>query len=207
MFVRKNWLPLLFFVMMICAVSFYLLTTQAQKVPIKIYKPVEVSTPASPKPPPPGETAESGHWHGDEWHSEPHETPVEPSLSVQDPPSSEAPGTPVVAASTDAQILEHAEQQGNIRLFDKRTEEYHKAVKAWQEWHKTFDEITAQFFQAGDEMIDALPTKEEAKRYENDENYKKEVARKYHEAFARSSKIGAILEAHEAKKPPFPYIK
>ncbi|MDE0424271.1 MAG: hypothetical protein OXN25_05340 [Candidatus Poribacteria bacterium] len=29
----------------------------------------------APKPPPPGETAESGHWHGDEWHAEPHETP------------------------------------------------------------------------------------------------------------------------------------
>ena len=124
---------------------------------------------------------------------------------VQDPPSGEAPGTPVVAASTDtdAQILEQAEQEGNIRLFDKRTEEYHMAVKAWQEWHKTFDEINAQFFQAGDEMIDALPTKEEAKRYENDENYKKEVARKYHEAFARSAKIGAMLEAHEAKKTSF----
>ena len=43
--------------------------------PIKIYKPVEVAREDSaPKPPPPGETAESGHWHGDEWHSTPHET-------------------------------------------------------------------------------------------------------------------------------------
>ena len=34
-----------------------------------------------PKPPPPGESAESGHWHGDEWHSEPHETePAVPAV-------------------------------------------------------------------------------------------------------------------------------
>ena len=29
----------------------------------------------APKPPPPGETYESGHWHGDVWHTESHETP------------------------------------------------------------------------------------------------------------------------------------
>ncbi len=34
-----------------------------------------------PKPPPPGETAESGHWHGDEWHADVHETEQE-SVSV-----------------------------------------------------------------------------------------------------------------------------
>lgn len=42
--------------------------------PIKIYKAVEVETPAAaPKPPPPGETHETGHWHGDEWHAQPHD--------------------------------------------------------------------------------------------------------------------------------------
>ena len=168
----------------------------------------KVEESAPPKPPPPGETSESGHWHGDVWHAEPHDTPVKPPTPVRDLPSSEAPGALVGAASTDAQILEQAEQEGNIRLFDKRTEEYHKAVKAWQDWHKKFDELNAQFFQAGDEMIDALPeTEAEAKRYENDENAKKELGRKVTEAAAKSAKIGAALEAHEAKKPPFPYIK
>lgn len=39
-----------------------------------------------PKPPPPGETAESGHWHADEWHAEPH-SPDTPHTS---PPSAVA---------------------------------------------------------------------------------------------------------------------
>ena len=48
----------------------------ANQAPVKTYKPVEVAQPAGPKPPPPGETHETGHWHGDEWHSEPHDPPV-----------------------------------------------------------------------------------------------------------------------------------
>ena len=209
MFLRKNWLPLLVFVMMICAVSFYLLTTQVHKVPIKIYKPVEVSNPIHPKPPPPGETAESGHWYGDVWHTESHEVPVKQPTPVQDPPSGEAPGTPVGAASTDtdAQILEQAEQEGNIKLFDKRTEEYHKAVKAWQDWHKTFDELHVLDMEAGQMLIDALPTEEEAKQYENDENYKREMGRKVNEASKRIGEVMRLQREHEAKKPPFPYIK
>ena len=34
-----------------------------------------------PKPPPPGETADGGHWHSDEWHADPHETePAVPAV-------------------------------------------------------------------------------------------------------------------------------
>ncbi len=51
--------------------------------PVKIYKSVEVKREAStPKPPPPGETAESGHWHGDEWHSGLHD-PLVPAVPTQ----------------------------------------------------------------------------------------------------------------------------
>ena len=62
----------------------------AKQEPVKVYKPVEVET--KPKPPPPGETAENGHWHGDEWHAEPHETEPAP---VAAPPPAEAPPTPI----------------------------------------------------------------------------------------------------------------
>ena len=62
-------------ILVICAVAgFYLLQMQQPKAPIIIYKPVEVEQRVEPRPPPPGESAESGHWHGDEWHSTPHET-------------------------------------------------------------------------------------------------------------------------------------
>lgn len=57
----------------------------AKQEPVKIYKSVEVEREVStPKPPPPGETAESGHWHGDEWHAEPHETEKLPLVDASD---------------------------------------------------------------------------------------------------------------------------
>lgn len=75
MFIRKNWLPLSMFLIAIVGVGLYYLQTRPPKPPIKIYKPVEVEKqPVAPKPPPPGESFETGHWHGDEWHATPHET-------------------------------------------------------------------------------------------------------------------------------------
>lgn len=73
MFLKKNWLPITVFLLAIVAVGLYLLTTQqTPKDPVTIIKPVEVEK--QPKPPPPGETFETGHWHGDVWHTGSHET-------------------------------------------------------------------------------------------------------------------------------------
>ncbi len=80
-------------ILAICAVAgFYLLQMQQPKSPIIIYKPVEVEQRVEPKPPPPGESAESGHWHGDEWHSTPHEThEVSDEAALRSPPLSNTP--------------------------------------------------------------------------------------------------------------------
>ena len=67
MFIRKNGLPISVFLIAIIGVGLYLLQTRPPKPPIIIYKAAEVET--KPKPPPPGETYETGHWHGDVWHS------------------------------------------------------------------------------------------------------------------------------------------
>ena len=72
----------------------------AKQEPIKIYKvPVEVDREETPKPPPPGETAESGHWHGDEWHAEPHEAHAPAEVSEQ-------PQTLVEPTERDAVVSE-----------------------------------------------------------------------------------------------------
>ncbi|MYB93253.1 hypothetical protein F4054_19080 [Candidatus Poribacteria bacterium] len=79
-------------ILVICAVAgLYLLQMQPPKEPIIIYKPVEVEEPVA-KPPPPG-ASPNGHWHGDEWHAEPHET--------HDPPETLVPLEPAVEASRD----------------------------------------------------------------------------------------------------------
>ena len=80
MLIRKYWLPLSVFLIAIIGVGLYLLQTQSPKDPIVIYKAAEVET--KPKPPPPGETYETGHWHGDEWHANDAHAPVEAATPV-----------------------------------------------------------------------------------------------------------------------------
>ena len=90
---------LIAFAIVMCAIAGYLLwtTTQPPEFPV-------ATTPlTSPKPPPPGETAQGGHWHGDEWHATPHEThqtPVE-VLPKQPPAPAEPRGIPFSNFSDD----------------------------------------------------------------------------------------------------------
>ena len=205
MFIRKYWLPISVFIVAIAGIGLYLLAIQTPKEPTVIYKSVEpIEKPAAQvpvaKPPPPGETHETGHWHGDEWHTEPHEADAQ----VTTP---EVQGTPVAATPIDAQIVVQAAQDGNIRLFDTRTPEYYEAVAAWKKWNKKFNELHVLDMKAGQMLIDALPTKEEAKQFENDEQFKKEMGRKVNEASKRIGEVTKMRRDHEAKKPPFPYIR
>ena len=94
MFLRKNWLPIAVFLLAIIGVGLYYLQTQSPKDPIIIYKPVEVET--KPKPPPPGETYETGHWHGDEWHTGSHDAPA--------PAAAATPVDAQIAQPVNAQI-------------------------------------------------------------------------------------------------------
>lgn len=101
MFIRKYWLPISVFLVAICAVGLYLLATQPPKDPIIIYKPVE-PLPKSEVKAPVGDTSQGGHWHGDEWHADPHEPveqqptaegsePVEKPAYIYDPDATERP--------------------------------------------------------------------------------------------------------------------
>ena len=91
MVTKKIFIPIL--ILVVLAVMIYGLL-QGQKTvnqePALIIKPVKIEPPAAPKPPPPGETHATGHWHGDEWHSEPHETHPPPAEVHQPPPSPES---------------------------------------------------------------------------------------------------------------------
>ena len=79
-------------ILVVCAVvSVYLFTRQTEKAPIKIDDPVEVEKPTA-KAPPVGDTSQGGHWHGDEWHADPHET--------HDPPFQLPPTEPVTPRGT-----------------------------------------------------------------------------------------------------------
>ena len=80
MFDKRIWIPVCLLLILVIGGLFYLhhIAKQHQE-PVKIYKAAEVETPAiAPKPPPPGGTHETGHWHGDEWHAVAHDNNAEP---------------------------------------------------------------------------------------------------------------------------------
>ena len=82
MFIRKDWIPLLVFIVAIVGVSLYYLKTRPPKDPILIVKPVEFEKPTA-KAPVGEQPAEVGHFHEDgTGHGESHEQ-VETEVSEQ----------------------------------------------------------------------------------------------------------------------------
>ena len=85
MFIRKYWIPLSVFLVVIVGTGLYLLSIQSPKAPITIIKPVEVEKPTAEETPKVRDTTQDGHFHEDgTFHAQPHEThalPAETSLS------------------------------------------------------------------------------------------------------------------------------
>jgi len=83
---KRVWIPILSIFVIVIGCGLFYGHKVAHQEPVKVYKPVESQQPTAPKPPPPGESYETRQWHGDEWHSEPHDTHA-PAESQTPPPS------------------------------------------------------------------------------------------------------------------------
>ena len=76
MFIRKYWLPLSVFLLLIVGIGLYYLQTHPPKDPIVIIKPVEPLPKSEVAEVVEGDTSQGGHIHADgTWHEGPHETP------------------------------------------------------------------------------------------------------------------------------------
>ena len=78
---------------------------------------------AEEKPPPSGETAQSGHWHGDVWHSTPDTLPQEPThrqvVDAYEPQDNTDVNFPETEVDTDISWAETAEaEQLTQKLFE-----------------------------------------------------------------------------------------
>ncbi|MDE0424696.1 MAG: hypothetical protein OXN25_07505 [Candidatus Poribacteria bacterium] len=73
------------------------------------------------KPPPPGETAESGHWHGDEWHTGSHETPAPAGAAVSG--GVELPADVETAAPTPLGLSEKQTHPSGVALSEAASEQ------------------------------------------------------------------------------------
>lgn len=176
---KKFWIPSVF--CLICVVIALIFTGYqrgASQPPVKIYKSVEVQQPTTLKPPPPGETYETGHWHGDEWHSEAHE----PVVKVDDTPENVLPHLNLDAdlqarlnaesevsrqqgetdAERQARLVEVLEDAGHRFATDAEIQdaEYRKRLKQWAKdydtWKPIEDEAYTEWMEANEALLNLI---------------------------------------------------
>ena len=212
MFLRKYWLPISVFIVAICAVGLYMLATQPPKEPIVIYKPVEPLPKSEVKAP--VEQTPQGHFHDDgTFHAGPHETHA--PAEVATPESQGAPFRAQIAPPVNAQLPEQANApfvdhtEAGLPIprqeFPARTQAYYDAFEKWKAWNDKQDELREEYLLLNRALTKVLPTKEEAIRFENDENYKRELGRKVTEAAQKIADVERKMREREANRPPLPY--
>ncbi len=199
---KRFWIPILSVLVIAMGCGLFYGRKVANQAPVKVYKPVDVQQSATPKPPPPGETAENGHWHGDEWHAEPHDTHAPAEVSEVDaelatPPAdrTEVQGAPVGAPPINAQTGTQGQDSSQTTLEDPAV------ARAWRAWSKKMDELSEESARAGRAHTALLPgTEDELERYKADPEWQ----RKLNEALAEAAKASVMLKAHMAKNPLLP---
>ena len=201
---KKVWIPILILLLVVIGCGLFYARQVSKQKPVKVYKVGEVENPETPKPPPPGETHATGHWHGDEWHSKPH-APVEVSEAEAELPTpsaelTEGQGAPVGAQHVGAQPPAPMQDSSRTRAPQEEAE-IQKRWRAWSEWEDKAHELRVNFSQVSKANTDLMPkTAEEAERYQTD----KEWQRKVQEATDKYDEALRMLQEHEAKRvlPP-----
>ena len=198
MLAPKVWIPILIVLLaVIGSVLFYGQQVARQPATTRF---IPVETPQTPKPPPPGETAESGHWHGDHWHAAPpHETPVAAPEAEADPsPTPVAELTEVQDTATGAQ---HAIPAVQDDLPPLTAQEDTEIERQWREWVDKDYELRVKVSQAHQAWSDLIPeTADEVERYQTDKVWQ----RKAQEAADKYDEVLNMLRQHEANSvlPP-----
>ena len=80
---KKIYIPIGLCLVLLVAIGFLSLRSDVPDEPIVIYKAVEPLAKSTAEVPV-GETSQGGHWHGDEWHADPHE----PVTAIEETPVS-----------------------------------------------------------------------------------------------------------------------
>ena len=146
-----------------------------------IYKPVEPVAKSEVKAPV-GDTSQGGHYHGDEWHTDPHAAVEVSEAEV----SSDGQGVPdVLAAPVVAEPANTQIDAATLKSAGRRWNGL-EVSKAWLEWSEKAKELRRKHMQAAGEKIALLPkTAEELERFDNDPEWQ----RRHNEAFQKTAKL------------------
>lgn len=201
MLTKRSWIPILITLLAVMGCGlFYGVRRNAQQEPVKVYKPVEVQQSRTQKPPPSGETAESGHWHGDEWHAEPHDTHTPAEVATP-----EAEGAQIAAPTPEE--LEIMQLSGDA-LYDALYEELNKLEKgseAYNElaekikWFEKDRELSDRRIQVGEKLGAAL--EEAARVSETEEQLKREMRLILAEMESEMLEAERLYQEHQKSNP------
>ena len=135
MFLRKNWLPISVFIVAIAGVCVYMLATQPEKPPIKIYKTVKPTE--KPTAEVPSETDKGGHYHADgTWHADEHKALGQPVSQESQPHRQESPSVIAQGKTTyDPNSETHPSEVERIARYQQRVEQYRKDLELWRQKH------------------------------------------------------------------------
>ena len=158
------------------------------------------------KPPPPGETHDTGHWHGDEWHAEPHSQNNTSEKSVErQTPRNVRQETGAQNATSVADGLDISNPSSDDTASSQSKKISKEAFDAWVEWENKYIELSEKLSQIGKEGVAVAPaTADEWERYYSDKEYKKEVDGKRKEASDKFFEVMRLIQTHEEKRvfPP-----
>ena len=201
---KKFWIPILIVLLAVVGCGLFYSKRIAQQERVNVHKPIEVEQPPTSKPPPPGETAESGHWHGDVWHAEPHKPVAVSEAELTTPPTelTEAQSTPVGAQQVNAQSPAPMQDSSRTRTPQEEAE-IQRQWKVWREWENQYSELGDERLQLEHEYTELLAQTED-ERFKTDENFQRELGRKRGEVFEKIAQVDEKMKALEKTKPPVP---
>lgn len=185
---------------LVCIIGFGIVSlkhikSQAQNAVAETTTQVQSLKGNPPKTPPLGKTvSESGHWHGDEWHADPHEDVLPPIIEAGLSPAPSAGPTEGQSAQVAAQIPESS----------ARIQESGKAVYGpkFAEWFKKDVELRTKRRQIQQKLADALSSIKAD--YQTDEQFKKALSRVLVETEVELGEAERQLRAHKENRPVAP---
>lgn len=184
---KKVWIPILIVLLAVVGGVLFYGQQVATQEPVRNIKTVEA------KPPPPGETHETGHWHGDHWHAAPpHEGPVAAPEAEADPsPTPVAEFTEVQDTATGARHSIPVQDY----LPPLTAQEDTEIERQWREWVDKDYELRVKVSQAHQAWSDLIPeTADDVERYQTDKVWQ----RKAQEAADKYDEVLNMLRQHEA---------
>ena len=203
---KRIWIPILSVLVIAMGCGLFYGHKVTNQEPVTTITPASVEQPAAPKPPPPGESYETGHWHGDEWHANDAHAPVEVATpeaqggQIAHPVNAQPP----TLTQEELEIMQMTSEEVYEALYEElnKLEKGSEAYKEFADKIKWFEknrELSDRRIQAAEKLGAAL--EEAARVSETEEQLKKEMRRILTEMEPEMLEAEKLYQEHQKSNP------